>query len=63
MKSGNDLIAALSVFPAYDDSIRFQNNAVRLMALSDLYPGFSEKHDEHRLKPHKMDIPRHNYLF
>ncbi len=26
-------------------------------------PGFSEKHDEHRLKPHKMDIPRHNYLF
>ncbi len=27
------------------------------------YPGFSEKHDEHRLKPHKMDIPRHNYLF
>ena len=28
-----------------------------------LYPGFSEKHDEHRLKPHKMDIPRHNYLF
>ena len=37
MKSGNELIAALSVFPAYDDSIRFQNNAVRLMALSDLY--------------------------
>ena len=28
-----------------------------------LEPGFSEKHDEHRLKPHKMDIPRHNYLF
>ena len=27
------------------------------------HPGFSEKHDEHRLKPHKMDIPRHNYLF
>lgn len=37
MKSGKDLIAALSVFPAYDDSIRFQNNAVRLMALTDLY--------------------------
>ena len=29
----------------------------------DFDPGFSEKHDEHRLKPHKMDIPRHNYLF
>ena len=28
-----------------------------------IIPGFSEKHDEHRLKPHKMDIPRHNYLF
>ena len=26
-------------------------------------PGFSEKHDEHRLKPHKIDIPRHNYLY
>lgn len=37
MKSGKDLIAALSVFPAYDDSIRFQNEAVRLMALADLY--------------------------
>ena len=37
MKSGNDLIAALSVFPEYDDSIRFLNEAVRLMALADLY--------------------------
>ena len=32
-------------------------------AYRDIKPGFSEKHDEHRLKPHKMDIPRHNYLF
>ena len=37
MKSGNDLIAALSVFPEYDNSIRFLNEAVRLMALADLY--------------------------
>lgn len=37
MKSGNDLIAALSVFPEYDDSIRYENEAVRLMALADLY--------------------------
>lgn len=37
MKSGNELIAALSVFPEYDDSIRFENQAVRLVALSDLY--------------------------
>ena len=37
MKSGNDLIAALSVFSEHDDSIRYENEAVRLMALSDLY--------------------------
>ena len=33
------------------------------MSYRHYHPGFSEKHDEHRLKPHKMDIPRHNYLF
>ena len=40
-------------------------NSERLIEFLErlIKPGFSEKHDEHRLKPHKMDIPRHNYLF
>lgn len=37
MKSGNELIAALSIIPEYDETICQQNQAVRLMALSDLY--------------------------
>lgn len=37
MKAGNALISALSVLPAYDEKIRSQNEAVRLIALSDLY--------------------------
>lgn len=37
MKAGNALISALSVLPAYDENIRSQNEAVRLIALSDLY--------------------------
>lgn len=37
MLSGQDLISALSVLPEYKDSIRNENQAVRLMALSDLY--------------------------
>ena len=37
MKSGNELISELSVLPFYDENIRSQNQAVRLMALSDLY--------------------------
>lgn len=37
MKAGDALISALSVLPDYDDNIRFQNDAVRLIALSDLY--------------------------
>ena len=37
MKVGNALISALSVLPAYDENIRSQNEAVRLIALSDLY--------------------------
>lgn len=35
--SGQDLISTLSVFPEYNDSVRKENQAVRLMALSDLY--------------------------
>lgn len=37
MKSGNELISELAVLPYYDENIRFQNQAVRLIALSDLY--------------------------
>lgn len=37
MKAGNMLISALSVLPDYDENIRSQNEAVRLIALSDLY--------------------------
>lgn len=37
MKSGEALNSALSVIPAYDESIRNENTATRLMALSDLY--------------------------
>lgn len=37
MKSGNGLISALSIIPEYDETIYQQNQAVRLMALSDLY--------------------------
>ena len=37
MKFGNDLIRALSIFPEYDDNICNENQAVRLMALSDIY--------------------------
>lgn len=37
MKSGNELISALSIIPEYDESTCQQNQAVRLMALSDMY--------------------------
>lgn len=37
MKSGNELISALSIIPEYDETICQQNQAARLMALSDLY--------------------------
>lgn len=37
MKSGKELASAMAVMPDYNDSIRFQNQAVRLMGLSDLY--------------------------
>lgn len=37
MKSGNELISELSIIPEYDETICQQNQAARLMALSDLY--------------------------
>lgn len=37
MKFGSELVRALSVFPEYDNSICKENQAVRLMALSDIY--------------------------
>jgi len=37
MKDGKDLMSDLSVLPEYNGNIRFENAAVRLIALSDLY--------------------------
>lgn len=37
MKMGKDLISEMSVLPTYNDNIRSENQAVRLIALSDLY--------------------------
>lgn len=37
MKAGDELISALTVLPEYDKSICDENEAIRLMALSDLY--------------------------
>lgn len=37
MKAGNTLISELTVLPPYSEDIRSQNDAVRLIALSDLY--------------------------
>ena len=37
MKSGNELISALSVIPEYNEAICQESQAIRLMALSDLY--------------------------
>ena len=37
MKTGDSLVSALSVLPTYDETIRLQNEAERLIALSDLF--------------------------
>lgn len=37
MLSGKDLVSALTILPKYDESIRNEDDARRLMALSDLY--------------------------
>ena len=37
MKTGDDLISALTVLPDYNEGVRLQNKAIRLVALSDLY--------------------------
>ena len=37
MRSGNDLVSALECLPDYNESICNENEAVRLIALSDLY--------------------------
>lgn len=54
MKSGNELISALSIIPEYDESICTQNQAVRLMALSDLYQIYV---------PSQMSIEIYNKLY
>lgn len=37
MKSGKELASAMAILPEYKDSVRNENQAVRLMTLSDLY--------------------------
>lgn len=37
MKSGNELISALLVLPYYNENIRSQSDAIRLISLSDIY--------------------------
>ena len=37
MKTGDNLISALTVLPDYNESVRLQNKAIRLVALSDVY--------------------------
>ena len=37
MKSGDELMKSLEIKPDYDESIRIENMAVRLMKLSDIY--------------------------
>ena len=37
MMAGKELLSAMTILPHYDDSIRAESEAVRLMALSDLY--------------------------
>ena len=37
MKTGDSLVSALSVLPPYDETIRLQSEAERLIALSDLF--------------------------
>jgi hypothetical protein len=37
MKAGDELKSALEVIPHYDESIRLENDALRLMALNELY--------------------------
>ncbi len=54
MKSGNELISALSIIPEYDETIRTQNQAVRLMSLSDLYQIYV---------PSQMSIEIYNKLY
>lgn len=54
MKSGNELISALSIIPEYDKTICQQNQAVRLMALSDLYQIYV---------PSQMSIEIYNKLY
>lgn len=54
MKSGNELISALSIIPEYDENICQQNQAVRLMALSDLYQIYV---------PSQMSIEIYNKLY
>lgn len=44
MKTGDNLISALTVLPNYSDGIRLQSKSIRLVALSDLYKIYLPSH-------------------
>lgn len=54
MLCGDELISALSIFPEYDANIRYENQAVRLMALADIYNLYI---------PSQMSIEIYNKLY
>ncbi len=37
MKSGKELASEMAILPKYNENVRNENQAIRLMALSDLY--------------------------
>ena len=54
MLCGDELISALSIFPEYDANIRYESQAVRLMALADIYNLYI---------PSQMSIEIYNKLY
>lgn len=54
MKNGDELVSGLAVFPDYDEKIRLENPAIRLMALSDLYSMYI---------PSQMSLEIYNKLY
>ena len=49
MLSGSELEQALTILPEYDPAIINENEAVRLIALTDLYKAYSPRHSDSRL--------------
>ena len=56
MKSGQELISALSIIPKYDESICEQDQTVRLVALSDLYQIYIPSRDMRTIKQYSNNL-------